>query len=206
MVYLYYMLCSRYTILVGNPRYVGASFFQFKHGILQLLLDSTLWYKFQLSGPSFKVTEAHEGQNIYLFWLSKGDYDTRSSSSSRSSDGIQSPQWRWQCITGPPGYRTACRLGECGLARFPFWVARRWGRTAVDVLLSGYQYRSGTALYGRYGVWNMMQDILQCYDDYGSFDHFLFLLCYYFCVWKAPKYLLFSIHKCWKQAAGYWNF
>ena len=57
-------------------------------------------------------------------------------------------------ITGPSGFRTACRLRECGLARFPFWVARRWGRTAVDVLLSDCQYRKGTALYGQCGVWN----------------------------------------------------
>ena len=47
------------------------------------------------------------------------------------------------------------RLWECGLARFPFWVARRWGRTAVDVLLSDCQYRKGTALYGQCGVWNI---------------------------------------------------
>ena len=67
---------------------------------------------------------------------------------------LQSPQWRWQCIAGPSGFRTACGLRECGLARFPFWVARRWGRTAVDVLLSDCQYRKGTALYGQCGVWN----------------------------------------------------
>ena len=29
----------------------------------------------------------------------------------------------------------------CGLARFPFWVARRGGRTAADVLLSDCPYR-----------------------------------------------------------------
>ena len=67
---------------------------------------------------------------------------------------LQSPRWRWQCIAGPSGFRTACGLRECGLARFPFWVARRWGRTAVDVLLSDCQYRKGTALYGQCGVWN----------------------------------------------------
>ena len=67
---------------------------------------------------------------------------------------FQSPRWRWQCIAGPSGFRTACGLRECGLARFPFWVARRWGRTAVDVLLSDCQYRKGTAPYGQCGVWN----------------------------------------------------
>ena len=67
---------------------------------------------------------------------------------------FQSPRWRWQCIAGPSGFHTACGLRECGLARFPFWVARRWGRTAVDVLLSDCQYRTGTALYGQCGVWN----------------------------------------------------
>ena len=66
----------------------------------------------------------------------------------------QSPRWRWQCIAGPPGYRRACGPRECGLARFPFWVARWWGRTAADVLLPDCQYRKGTALYGRCGVWN----------------------------------------------------
>ena len=55
---------------------------------------------------------------------------------------------------GPSGFRTACGLQECGLARFPFWVAHRWGRTAVDVLLSDCQYRKGTALYSQCGVWN----------------------------------------------------
>ena len=68
---------------------------------------------------------------------------------------LQSPQWRWQCIAGPSGFRTACGLQECGLARFPFWVACRWGRTAVDVLLSDCQYRKGTAPYGQCGVWNI---------------------------------------------------
>ena len=58
---------------------------------------------------------------------------------------LQSPRWRWQSIAGPPGCRRACGLGECGLARFPFWVACRWGRTAVDVLLSDCQFRKGTA-------------------------------------------------------------
>ena len=67
---------------------------------------------------------------------------------------FQSPRWRWQCIAGPSGFRTACGLRECGLARFPFWVARRWGRTAADVLLSDCQYRKGTAPYGQCGVWN----------------------------------------------------
>ena len=67
---------------------------------------------------------------------------------------LQSPRWRWQCIAGPSGFRTACGPRECGLARFPFWVARRWGRTAVGVLLSDCQYRKGTALYGQCGVWN----------------------------------------------------
>ena len=33
-------------------------------------------------------------------------------------------------------------------------MARRWGRTAVDVLLSDCQYRKGTALCGQCGVWN----------------------------------------------------
>ena len=41
-----------------------------------------------------------------------------------------------------------------GLARFPFCVAHRWGRTAADVLLSDCQYHTGTALYGRCGAWN----------------------------------------------------
>ena len=67
---------------------------------------------------------------------------------------LQSPRWQWQYIKGPPGYRRACGLRECGLARFPFWAARRWGRTAAHVLLSDCQYLKGTALYGRYGVWN----------------------------------------------------
>ena len=67
---------------------------------------------------------------------------------------FQSPRWSWQCIAGPSGFRRACGLRECGLARFPFWVARRWGRTAVDVLLSDCQYRKGTAPYGQCGVWN----------------------------------------------------
>ena len=34
-------------------------------------------------------------------------------------------------------------------------MARRWGRTAVDVLLSDCQYRKGTALYGQC-VWVLM--------------------------------------------------
>ena len=34
----------------------------------------------------------------------------------------------WQCITGPPGYRRACGLRKCRLARFPFWVARTLGQ------------------------------------------------------------------------------
>ena len=68
---------------------------------------------------------------------------------------LQSPQWRWQCIAGPSGFRRVCGLRECGLARFPFWVAHRWGRTAVDVLLSDCQYRKGTVLYGQCGVWNI---------------------------------------------------
>ena len=34
-------------------------------------------------------------------------------------------------------------------------MARRWGRTAVDVLLSDCQYRKGTVLYGQCGVWNI---------------------------------------------------
>ena len=67
---------------------------------------------------------------------------------------LKSPRWRGQCIASPSGFCTACGLRECGLARFPFWVARRWGRTAVDVLLSDCQYRKGTALYGQCGVWN----------------------------------------------------
>ena len=33
-------------------------------------------------------------------------------------------------------------------------MARRWGRTAVDVLFSDCQYRKGTALYSQCGVWN----------------------------------------------------
>ena len=61
---------------------------------------------------------------------------------------LQSRRWRWQYIIGPPYYCRACRLRECGLTRFPFWVAHRWGRTA-DVLLSDCQYHKGTALYGR---------------------------------------------------------
>ena len=67
---------------------------------------------------------------------------------------LRSPRWRWQYTVGPPGYRRACELRECGLARFPFWAGRRGGRTAVDALLSDYQYRKGTALYGRCRVWN----------------------------------------------------
>ena len=67
---------------------------------------------------------------------------------------LKSPRWRWQCIAGPSGFRWACGLRGCGLARFPFWVARRWGRPAVDVLLSDCQYRKGTAPYGQYGVSN----------------------------------------------------
>ena len=50
--------------------------------------------------------------------------------------------------------RRSPRLWECGLARFPFWAARIGGRTAVNILLSDCQYRKGTALYGRSGVWN----------------------------------------------------
>ena len=65
---------------------------------------------------------------------------------------LQSPRWRWQCIAGPSGFRRPYGLRECGLARFPFWVARRGGRTAADVLLSDCQYRKGTSLYGRCGV------------------------------------------------------
>ena len=75
---------------------------------------------------------------------------------------LQSPRWRWQCIAGPSGFRTFCGLWECGLARFPFWVARRCGRTAVDVLLSDCQYRKGTALYGQYGVWNTLYPSNNC--------------------------------------------
>ena len=67
---------------------------------------------------------------------------------------FQCPRWRWQCIARPPGYRRACGLRECGLASFPFWVARRWGRTAADVLLSDCQDGKGPALYGRCRVWN----------------------------------------------------
>ena len=67
---------------------------------------------------------------------------------------LQSPRWRWQCIASPSGFHRACGLRECGMARFPFWVACRWGRTAVDVLLSDCQYHKGTALYGQCGVWN----------------------------------------------------
>ena len=67
---------------------------------------------------------------------------------------FQSPWWRWQCIVGPSGFHRACGLRECGLVRFPFWVAHRWGRTAVDVLLSDCQYRKVTALYSQCGVWN----------------------------------------------------
>ena len=65
----------------------------------------------------------------------------------RQMEKLQSSRWRWQCIAGPSGYRRAWGLRECGLARFPYWAARRWGRTAVDVLLSDCQYRKGTALY-----------------------------------------------------------
>ena len=54
------------------------------------------------------------------------------------------PRWRWQCFAGPPGYRRACRLRGCRLARFRFWVARRGGRIGVDVLLSDCQYRTGS--------------------------------------------------------------
>ena len=36
---------------------------------------------------------------------------------------LQSPQQRWQYIVGSPGYHRAHGLRECGLARFPFWVA-----------------------------------------------------------------------------------
>ena len=68
---------------------------------------------------------------------------------------LHSPQWGWQCITGPSGFHRACGLRECGLASFPLWVARRWGRTAVDVLLSDCQYCKGTALYGQCWVWNI---------------------------------------------------
>ena len=67
---------------------------------------------------------------------------------------LQSPRWRWQCIAGPSGFRRACGLWECCPARFPFWVARRWGRTAVDVLLFDCQYCKGTSLYGWSRVWN----------------------------------------------------
>ena len=67
---------------------------------------------------------------------------------------LQSPRWRWQRIAGPSGYRRACGLRGCSLARFPFCVARRWGRTAADVLLSDCQYRKGTALFDQCGVWN----------------------------------------------------
>ena len=65
---------------------------------------------------------------------------------------LQSPQWRWQYILGPPVYRTAYGLREWGLARFPLCVAHRGGRTAADVLLSDCQYHRGTAVYGRCGV------------------------------------------------------
>ena len=53
--------------------------------------------------------------------------------------------------------RRSCRLSYslratgCGLARFPFWGARRGGRTAADVLLSDCQNSKGAALYGRCG-------------------------------------------------------
>ena len=57
---------------------------------------------------------------------------------------LQSPRWRWQYIVGPPGYRRACGLRECGLARLPFWMARRGGRTPAEVSLSDCQYRKGT--------------------------------------------------------------
>ena len=67
---------------------------------------------------------------------------------------FQSPRWRWQSIAGPPGCHRTCELWEYCLARFPFWVAHRWSRTAVDVLLSDCQYRMGTAVYGQCGVWN----------------------------------------------------
>ena len=65
---------------------------------------------------------------------------------------LQSPRRRRQYIVGPPGYRIACGLRDCGLARFPFWVIRRGGRIAANVLLSYCQYRKGTARYGKYGV------------------------------------------------------
>ena len=65
---------------------------------------------------------------------------------------LQSPRWRWQYVAGPPGCRRTCRLRECGQARFPFWAARRGGRTAADVLFSYRQYRKSSALYGQLGV------------------------------------------------------
>ena len=63
------------------------------------------------------------------------------------------------CTAGPAGYRTACGLRECGLARFPFWAALRGGRTAVDVLLSDCQNHKGIALYGWCQVRNTLSDI-----------------------------------------------
>ena len=48
----------------------------------------------------------------------------------------------------PPSYCRACRLRECGLARFLFRVACRGGRTAAYALLFDCKYCKGTALYG----------------------------------------------------------
>ena len=59
---------------------------------------------------------------------------------------LQSPRRRWQYIAGPPGFRTAYGVRECGLARFPLGVARRGGRTAADVLLSDCQHHTGALL------------------------------------------------------------
>ena len=77
---------------------------------------------------------------------------------------LQSPWWRWQCIASPSGFRTACGLRECGLARFPFWVARRWGRTAVDILLSDCQYCKGTVLYANaeFGIQVIVEAVVAC--------------------------------------------
>ena len=73
---------------------------------------------------------------------------------------LQSPQWRLWYNVSPPGYRRACRLRECDLARFPFPVAHREDRTAADVRLSDSWYCKGTALYGLSDTGNIDRSIL----------------------------------------------
>ena len=78
---------------------------------------------------------------------------------------METPVSSMKVSVGPPGHRRASGLRECGLARFPFLVVRRGGRTATDVVLSDCQYRKGTALCmadAEFGIQVIVEAVVAC--------------------------------------------